>query len=80
MEDFFLDSFIQLRQKALSDQDTNGRWGVKDEGEQMDNRPISNIPVSTSSSKTAVSQPTVSKVKRRLRYQDARNSRSPYPF
>ena len=60
---FFL-TVSQLRQKALSDQDTNGRWGIKDEGEQMDNQPKSNIPVSTSSSKTAESQPTVSKVKK----------------
>jgi hypothetical protein len=58
---FFL-TISQLRQRALSDQDTEGRWGIKDEkGEQMVKQPIVSPPLSN---KEAASQPTMSKVKK----------------
>jgi hypothetical protein len=58
---FFLTA-SQLRQRALSNQDTDGKWGIKDEkGEQMDKQPILS---SSLSNKEAASQPTVSKVKK----------------
>jgi hypothetical protein len=58
---FFL-TVSQLRQRALSDQDTNRRWGIKDETEeQLVKQP--NLP-SSLSNKDAATQPTVSKVKK----------------
>lgn len=53
---FFL-TVPQLRQRALSNQDTNGRWGIKDE--QMNKQSISKA-----SNKAALSQSTISKVKK----------------
>jgi len=61
---FFL-TVSQLRQRALSDQDTNGRWGIKDEkSKQINKQLISNITSLSLSNKTMSSQPTTSKVKK----------------
>ncbi len=61
----FLITVPELRQRALFNQDTDGRWGFKDEqeGEQMDKELISDI-LSPSVSETAVSWPTTSKNKK----------------
>jgi hypothetical protein len=63
---FFLRA-SQLRQQALSDQDTDGRWGIKDEyNEQLNKQFISNIPSppSPSPSKKTAAQLSISKVKK----------------
>jgi hypothetical protein len=58
---FFL-TVSELRQKALLDQNTGGKWGIKDENiEEMDKYPISNIPSPSLSTKAVVPQPTTSK-------------------
>jgi hypothetical protein len=63
---FFL-TVPQLRERALFDQDTDGRWGIKDEkDEQMDKQLISNIisPSSLSKATASESQLAMSKVKK----------------
>jgi hypothetical protein len=57
----FFFTVSQLRQSALSNRDTNGRWGIKDEeGKQMVKKPISS---SSLFYKEAATQPTSSKVR-----------------
>jgi hypothetical protein len=61
---FFL-TVPQLRERALFNQDTDGRWGIKDEkGEQMDKQLISNILYLSPPNKAAASQPAIPKVKK----------------
>jgi hypothetical protein len=61
---FFL-TVPQLRERALFSQDTDGRWGIKDEkDEQMDKQLISNILSPSLPNKAAASQPAMSKVKK----------------
>jgi hypothetical protein len=61
---FFL-TVPQLRQRALFGQDTDGRWGIKDEAdEQIDKQLISNILSPSPPNKVAESQPTTAKVKK----------------
>jgi hypothetical protein len=57
----FLSTVPELRQKAF-DQDTVGRWGIKDENiEEMDKNPISNISSPSLSTKAVVPQATTTK-------------------
>lgn len=58
---FFL-TVSQLRQKALSDQDTDGRWGFKDEKVEHLNKPL--ISHLSLFNKPAASQPTKPKVQK----------------
>ena len=52
----------QLRERALFNQDIDGKWGIKDEkGEEMDKQLILS---SSLSNKAAASQPPIPKVKK----------------
>ena len=61
----FFSKVPEDRERALFDQDTDGRWGVRDEkGEQMDKQFISNILYPSLPNKTAASQLAIPKVKK----------------
>lgn len=62
---FFL-TVQQLRESAMFDQCTDGRWGIKDEkeNEQMDKQLVSNDPSPSLPNKDILSQPVTSTVKK----------------
>jgi hypothetical protein len=58
----FFTAVPQLRERALFNQDTDGKWGIKDEkGEQMDKQIILSLSLPN---KAATSQPAMPKVKK----------------